>query len=276
MRKKINLSIFLNGQRGVEVLKKILKIKDYKVISVIISKKFLKENVREFLIENKTQFKYFEKTSNTELKKIHKNIDVGIIAGFPFIIKNDLLKTTNFGFLNCHAGLLPYYRGGSPLNWQIINNEKKFGITVIKANAGIDKGNIICQKKFNLSKDLDINDLHDITNSNFPNLVVKSIKKIITGFKGIRQKENLARYYPQRKPKDTKIKLENINYKNLKLLYRALKKPYPNVYFLYRKKKINLNNLSLSQKKLQPGKVIFQRKFIHFGCLDKTLQTKLI
>ena len=239
------------------------------------SKKFLKYSVKEYLKQNKIKFKYFEKTNLTNLKKLHKNIDVGIIAGFPFIIKSEILNTTKFGFLNCHAGLLPYYRGGSPLNWQIINNEKNFGISVIKANSQIDKGNIICQKKFNLTKNLDINDLHNISNSYFPKLVLSAIKKIISGNKGKKQNESLARYYPQRKPKDSRVKLEDTNFKKLKLLYRALKYPYPNVYFLYKKKKIYLKNLIFSPKTLKPGQVFLEKQFIHFGCLDKTLQTKL-
>ena len=185
------------------------------------------------------------------------------------------MKITKFGFLNCHAGLLPQYRGGSPLNWQIINNEKKFGISVIKANSQIDRGNIICKKKFNLYKNLDINDLHNIANRNFPNLVVTAINKVISGYKGIKQNEKLARYYPQRKPKDSKIELEHISYKKINLLFRAHRYLYPDVYFFHNKKKINLKNLSFSQKKLQPGKVVLTKKFIHFGCLDKTLQTKL-
>ena len=37
--------------------------------------------------------------------------------------KRKIFRLVKYGFLNLHAGLLPKYRGGSPLNWQIINNE---------------------------------------------------------------------------------------------------------------------------------------------------------
>ena len=275
-KKKIFLSIFLNGQRGVEILKKILMIENFDIRLVVISKKFLKQGVEDYLKKNGIKFKFYENCDLIELKKKHKKIDLGLIAGFPFIFKKDILKTTKYGFLNCHAGLLPYYRGGSPLNWQIINNEKKFGISIIKANSRVDSGNIICQKKFNLKEEFDINDLHNIANLNFPKLVVRAIKKVISGYKGIRQKENLAKYYPQRKSKDSRIKLKDINYKNLKLLYRALKYPYPNVYFFYKKKKIHLKNLSLSSKVLGAGEIIFDKQAIHFGCLDKTLKMRLV
>jgi len=35
-----------------------------------------------------------------------------------------MIYSSKLGTLNLHAGKLPQYRGGSPLNWQIINGEK--------------------------------------------------------------------------------------------------------------------------------------------------------
>ena len=42
------------------------------------------------------------------------------------------------GFLNCHAGALPFYRGRNILNWALINDEKEFGVTVHFIDEGID------------------------------------------------------------------------------------------------------------------------------------------
>ena len=43
---------------------------------------------------------------------------------FPNFQKK-LLSIPKIGSINLHAGKLPKYRGGSPLNWQLINREKK-------------------------------------------------------------------------------------------------------------------------------------------------------
>ena len=67
--------------------------------------------------------------------KALKDTDIALSCGFPLLFKRSILKLPRRGFLNCHAGLLPKYRGGSPLNWQMINGEKKFGISVIKLNS---------------------------------------------------------------------------------------------------------------------------------------------
>ena len=50
--------------------------------------------------------------------------------------------------------MLPKYRGGSPLNWQLINCEKKFGISVIKMNKKIDSGDIFSREKILYKKKL--------------------------------------------------------------------------------------------------------------------------
>ena len=43
-----------------------------------------------------------------------------IIAGFSTIFKKNLIDIPKKGTINLHAGRLPKYRGGSPLNWQIM------------------------------------------------------------------------------------------------------------------------------------------------------------
>ena len=59
------------------------------------------------------------------------NCDIFISMSFDQIIKKKLINMTPYGFINCHAGALPYYRGRSILNWVLINDEKSFGITVV-------------------------------------------------------------------------------------------------------------------------------------------------
>ena len=47
--------------------------------------------------------------------------------------------------INLHGGPLPSYRGGSPLNWQIINMKNSIGISIIKVDKGIDTGPILAE-----------------------------------------------------------------------------------------------------------------------------------
>ena len=272
-KKKTNISLFFNGQRGIKILNYLRKKKSFDIKKIFISKKFLQNDVLSFLKKQKIDFDCFEKFNSKKLLKVHEKIDLAITGGFPIILRKELINKPKYGFINCHAGILPNYRGGSPLNWQIINNESHFGITVIKINYKIDSGNIIAERKFKLKPQYDINDLHRVANINFPKLVEKSITKILKGKKGKKQNKKRSKYYPQRTIMDSKIILKEISFKNLKLMIRALQKPYPNVFFIHNKKKISIDNLFLSNLYLQPGEIIKKKNIIHFGCKDKTVKS---
>ncbi len=71
--------------------------------------------------------------------------DLLVSMSFNQILKAPILGAAPMGFVNCHAGALPFYRGRNPLNWALINGEKSFGVTVHHVDEGIDTGDIIRQ-----------------------------------------------------------------------------------------------------------------------------------
>jgi methionyl-tRNA formyltransferase len=73
--------------------------------------------------------------------------DLFVSMSFNQILKKEILSVAPKGFINCHAGALPFYRGRNVLNWVLINDEKEFGVTVHYIDEGIDTGDIILQKK---------------------------------------------------------------------------------------------------------------------------------
>lgn len=77
--------------------------------------------------------------------------DLLVSMSFNQILKKDIIDLAKNGFINCHAGALPFYRGRNPLNWAIINGEKQFGITVHYVDEGIDTGDIVEQRLFPIS-----------------------------------------------------------------------------------------------------------------------------
>ena len=66
-----------------------------------------------------------------------------LVPEYSTIFKKDLIDIPKMGVINLHAGRLPEYRGGSPLNWQIINGETEAVVSVIKINEGIYNGTTI-------------------------------------------------------------------------------------------------------------------------------------
>jgi methionyl-tRNA formyltransferase len=72
--------------------------------------------------------------------------DLFVSMSFDQILKRPILDLPRRGFINCHAGALPYYRGRNVLNWALINDAREFGVTVHYVDEGIDTGDIIHQE----------------------------------------------------------------------------------------------------------------------------------
>ena len=66
-----------------------------------------------------------------------------ISMSYDQIFGQKLNKFFKDAIINCHAGNLPFYRGRNILNWALINDEKKFGITVHFIDKKIDTGTIV-------------------------------------------------------------------------------------------------------------------------------------
>ena len=77
-----------------------------------------------------------------------KNIEPDIIIAVAYggFLKKEIRKLPGFGCINLHPSLLPKYRGTSPINYALFNNEKITGNTVIKIVAKMDAGPILFQR----------------------------------------------------------------------------------------------------------------------------------
>lgn len=104
--------------------------------------------------------------------------DLFISMSFNQILKKEILKASKKGFINCHAGALPFYRGRNPLNWVLINGEKEFGITVHYIDEGIDTGDIILQKKYEIKNHDDYSTLLDKAIQECALLLAESVELI--------------------------------------------------------------------------------------------------
>jgi methionyl-tRNA formyltransferase len=79
--------------------------------------------------------------------------DLLISMSFDQILRAEIRELCPYGFINCHAGSLPFYRGRNVLNWALINGEDHFGVTVHHVDEGIDTGDIIVQRHVPIGPD---------------------------------------------------------------------------------------------------------------------------
>lgn len=204
-----------------------------------------------------------------------------ILVGCSKILSREEMRGVKAKFLTCHAGLLPEYRGSSPLNWAIINDEKFFGLSVIETTEKIDAGNIYETARFDLLNNMTINDLHKIANEQFPYMVEAAILKIHHGVPPIEQIQADARYYPRRDRNDAKVLFKNITVEELIRLHRAVSEVYHYPWFSHSGTEIEIIAVRpLVHFRGSPGKIYqIKHKEILVMCADHgvwlTLNTDL-
>lgn len=113
---------------------------------------FIYCDVKNFAIENKIKLFQPEKIKDSyeDLKDL--NLDLIITCAFGQFIPENILDLPTYKCVNVHASLLPKLRGGAPIHWAIINQEKNTGITLMYMAKKMDAGNIIAQSSIDIDK----------------------------------------------------------------------------------------------------------------------------
>ena len=80
------------------------------------------------------------------------NPDLAVVFGTN-ILKESVFKIPRLGSINFHSGVVPLYRGGPPVFWELFNNEKEVGLTVHWVASKVDAGEVIRQESVPLAYD---------------------------------------------------------------------------------------------------------------------------
>ncbi|WP_212898746.1 methionyl-tRNA formyltransferase [Capnocytophaga cynodegmi] len=105
------------------------------------------------------------------------NPDLQIVVAFRMLPKV-VWQLPKYGTFNLHASLLPNYRGSAPINWVIINGEKKTGVTTFFIDEKIDTGAIILQSETVISDRETAGTLHDKLMVQGADLVLQTVDEI--------------------------------------------------------------------------------------------------
>jgi methionyl-tRNA formyltransferase len=72
--------------------------------------------------------------------------DLNLLAFVNVFIPREILDAPKHRSLCFHPSLLPKYRGGAAINWQVILGETESGVSVFVPDEGVDTGPIVVQK----------------------------------------------------------------------------------------------------------------------------------
>lgn len=112
-------------------------------------------NAKKIAINNEIEYlKLEDKTELTEYL-LNQNENVLIIsASNNYLFPKELVDKPNTTIINFHNALLPKYPGRNAPSWVIFDEQRETGITWHYVTSGIDEGNIIIQKKCEISEDI--------------------------------------------------------------------------------------------------------------------------
>jgi len=103
--------------------------------------------------EKGVQFLQPELLDENFVKRLkEKSWDVFLIASYGKIVPQAILDIPKHQTLNVHPSLLPKYRGASPIQSQILNDEQGIGVTIMLVDEKVDHGPILDQELVSMDK----------------------------------------------------------------------------------------------------------------------------
>ncbi|MFA6944567.1 MAG: methionyl-tRNA formyltransferase [Pedobacter sp.] len=177
------------------------------------------------------------------------------------------------GTINLHASLLPQYRGAAPINWAIINGEKRSGVSTFFLKQEIDTGDILFSEEVNIEDNYTAGDLHDKLMEIGAGLLVKTVRAIEAGkYNEISQSshdEKDLKLAPKIFREDCQLNW-NKPVQDVYNLIRGLS-PYPTAFCSFQGKTLKIYLASAEEKSVkdQPGTILTDHKtYLKFTCSD--------
>ncbi len=211
----------------------------YNVVGVITApdrpagrgKKLSESAVKKYAVTKGLKVLQPEKLKNPafleELRAL--KADLQIVVAFR-MLPEVVWAMPRLGTFNLHGSLLPQYRGAAPLNWAVINGEKKTGVTTFLLDHEIDTGKILFKKEIEIGENDTVGDVHDRLMDIGANLVVETVDALASGdYKAVPQSklatESAIKHAPKIYKEDCKIDWEK-DCETVRNLIRGLS-PYP-------------------------------------------------
>jgi len=217
------------------------------------------------------------KTKEFEEKMLELNPDIAIVVAYGKIIPKNLLNIPKHGWLNVHASLLPKYRGASPIQAAILNNEETTGVTLMKIDACLDSGPILYQKRLTLEPNDNFQTLHDKLSRLGAELINKTLLDYLEGkIKPQAQDNSQATETKIIKKEHGRIDWS----KPAEFIERQIRAftPWPGAFCLWNDKRLKVIEAVISDDKIElsPGQTKKTDNAVIVGCGQDNLELKVV
>ena len=218
-------------------------------------------DLRPLCEKNKIPFKYANDINSKDDCQWIKSLNPDIIFcfGWSNLLKKDILTLAPMGVLGFHPSKLPKNRGRHPLIWALALGLKKSASTFFFMDEGIDSGEILSQKDFDILSTDDAQILYD----KFVNIALLQIEEFLpqlekNTYQTIKQNDEVSNIWRKRAKIDGQIDFR-MGSRAIYNLVRALTKPYVGAHINYKDKEIIVWKVEIienEQHNIESGKVL--------------------
>ena len=191
--------------------------------------------------------------------------DLMITCAYGQILSQEILDIPKFGTLNVHGSLLPKYRGSAPIQWSIIDGEKKTGVTIMKTALGMDTGDIVSVREVEIGDDTYVDELFSTLSVVGANLLIDTIDEYVSGkIVPIPQNEDEATKCRMLMKEDAKIDFTQ-DAKTLRNRIRGMGYGY----FIYNGETVKVYRAEARENQGKSGEILSHSKEgVLIGCKD--------
>ena len=202
--------------------------------------KLIASPVKEFAMEKGLKIYQPNKIKNNEeiIEEIKKlNPDVICVVAYGKILPKEIISIPKLGCINVHGSLLPQYRGAAPIQWAVLNGDKKTGVTTMYMDEGMDTGDMILKQEVDIGEEETTGELWERLAKIGANLLVETLKQIEKGIAPRQKQGEDFSLAPMLNKEMSKINWSTQTAKEIKNLVRGLN-PIMGAYTFLNGKKI--------------------------------------
>lgn len=196
--------------------------------------------------------------------------DVIVVMAYGQILPRAVLEIPKIACLNLHASLLPRWRGAAPIQAAIAAGDQEAGMTVMYMDEGLDTGDILLQRKIDISPSETGATLHGRLAQIAPEALLESLRLLATGnAPRIPQDQALATYAPKLNREAGRLNW-NESVEAIERKIRAYN-PWPGVFTEFSGRNLKIFAASIVDLRGKPGEILRKDRELVFATSDRAL-----
>lgn len=202
--------------------------------------------------------------------------DFFVVVAYGMILPTTILEMPKIAPVNIHFSLLPKYRGSSPIQEALLHGDTETGISIIKIDNELDRGNIYFLKRIPIQDTDTLNSLWQKLALLSGEILPHVLRDIESGsLQSIPQNHANATHCHKISKEDGKINWHKKDAIEIKNMIRAYN-PWPGTYTDFNGKKLNILAAETDDKQNPEGKFVLKDKILKIGTKQGSLIPKKV